>query len=283
VLGRLLRGLRKEIAVIATTFPLDHLLTPVSMRGCSAFAEHDQAGGHSRESGNPRLTMPLDIGGRLSRWLAQASPRPRGLSPRTELRIDVALRPEDLETELDNLYRRLRTPGDSMFGCATLPAHLPGLVFRTREADGEYYVYVEDVVQGRLAGYTVFNRLVELNRRADRHLRAPHSRYSPEYQRRGIATAVYEWALGSGLCLISGARQSTGAHGLWRSLAQRHELVHVDVRDKALRCLGAEVDDALLDDLHTRMVLLGGDWTLDRLCGATGMRPPVPHSTAAAL
>ncbi len=211
-----------------------------------------------------------------SRWLS-----PRAVAEgRTELRIDVDLRPEDLETELDNLYRRLRTPGDSMFGIATVPTHLPGLVFRTREADGEYYVYVEDVVRGCLAGYTVFNRLIELNRRADRHLRAPHSRYSPDYQRRGIATAVYEWALGSGLCLISGARQSTGAHGLWRALARHHELVYVDVRDKMLRCLGAEVDEALLDELHTRMVLLGDGWTLDRLCEATGMQPPLRRPRA---
>jgi len=216
----------------------------------------------------------------LTRQLARHATRPRGLSTCTELRIDVDLRPEDLATELDNLYRRLRTPGDPMSGSATVPTSLPGLVFRTREADGEYYVYVEDVVHGRLAGYTVFNRLIELNRRADRYLRAPHSRYAPEYQRRGIATAVYEWALGSGLCLISGARQSTGAHGLWRALERHHELVYVDVRDKALRCLGTEVEDALLDDLHTRMVLLGGDWTLDRLCAATGMAAPALREPA---
>ncbi|WP_332815699.1 N-acetyltransferase [Ramlibacter sp.] len=209
---------------------------------------------------------------RLSSWAV----RPRGLGARTDLRIDVDLRPEDLATELDNLYRRLRTPGDAMFGSATVPTHLPGLVFRTREADGEYYVYVEDVVRSCLAGYTVFNRLVELNRRADRHLRAPHSRYSPDYQRRGIATAVYRWALGSGLCLISGARQSAGAHGLWRSLARQHDLLYVDVRDKALRCLGTEVDEAVLDELHTRMVLLGRGWTLERLCAATGMRECTP-------
>ncbi|WBY04057.1 N-acetyltransferase [Ramlibacter tataouinensis] len=205
---------------------------------------------------------------------------PRGLDTRADLRIDVDLRPEDLEGELDNLYRRLRTPGDAMFGSATAPINLPGLMFRTREADGETYVYVEDVVHARLAGYTVFNRLVELNRRADRHLRAPHSRYSPDYQRRGIATAVYEWGLGGGLCLISGARQSAGAHGLWRALARRRELIYVDVRDKALRCLGSEVDDAVLDELHTRMVMLGNGWTLEGLCAATGMRPLAQQAEA---
>lgn len=231
------------------------------------------------------IPLPCSPGGKRTRWipaawLARWPNRPRGLGPRTDLRIDVDLRPEDLAAELDNLYRRLRTPGDSMFGSATVPTHLPGLVFRTREADGEYYVYVEDVVRGCLAGYTVFNRLVELNRRADRHLRAPHSRYAPEYQRRGLASAVYEWALGSGLCLISGARQSAGAHALWRALAQRHALVYVDVREKTLRCLGSDVDEAVLADLHTRMVLLGSDWTLERLRAATGMLAPVPRELA---
>lgn len=216
----------------------------------------------------------------LTRRLSRCWSTLRGAGIRAELRIDVDLRPEDLASELDNLYRRLRTPGDSMFGSATVPTHLPGLVFRTREADGEYYVYVEDVVRGCLAGYTVFNRLVELNRRADRHLRAPHSRYAPAYQRRGLASAVYEWALGSGLCLISGARQSAGAHALWRALAQRHGLVYVDVREKTLRCLGSDVDDAVLADLHTRMVLLGSDWTLERLRAATGMLAPVPRELA---
>ena len=89
---------------------------------------------------------------------------------------------------------------------------------RYREADGEWYVYVEDLQRRRLAGYTVFNRLVELDRRADRHLRAPHSRYDTPYQRRGLASAVYRWALQEGWCLVSGARQSPGAHALWHQL-----------------------------------------------------------------
>jgi GNAT superfamily N-acetyltransferase len=68
-----------------------------------------------------------------------------------------------------------------------------------READGELYVYIEDVRRDRLVGYTVFNRLVELSREADRHIRAPHSQYDPAYQRRGLASAVYRWALDQGI------------------------------------------------------------------------------------
>lgn len=184
------------------------------------------------------------------------------------MRIDVALRPDDFEADLDKQYRRLHSPGDALHGIATLAMPLPGLALRHRQADGEHYVYVEDVVHQRLAGYTVFNRLVEVSRRADPHLRGPHSKYATGYQRRGIATAVYEWALGAGICLISGARQSVAAHALWRALAQRHSLLYVGLRDKALRQLGAEVEPAVFDDLHTRMVLLGRGWSAERFAAA---------------
>ena len=191
----------------------------------------------------------------------------------TELRVDVQPRSDELDAELEKLYRRLNSPGDSLHGIAALPSPLPGLVFRYRKADGEHYVYVEDVVRRRLAGYTVFNRLVELDRKADRHLRGPHSKYAKRYQRRGIATAVYEWGLNSGLCLISGPRQSEGAHALWMTLARRHPLGYVDLRDKVLHFLGDEVDRAVLGNFHTRMVLLGKGWTFDYLMADTGCRP----------
>lgn len=195
----------------------------------------------------------------------------RGLG--LELRIDVQHRPDALDNELDTLHRRLVTPGGALHGIATLDidSPWPSLVFRYREADGEHYVYVEDTAHGCLAGYTVFNRLIEVGRRADPYLRAPHSKYAPAYQRRGLCTAVYEWALGRGICLLSGARQSPGAHALWHALARRHALGYVDVRDKTPRYLGCRVDRTVHDDLHTRMLLLGAGWSVDRLVEAAGM------------
>lgn len=199
------------------------------------------------------LRMPLS-------WLARV----------LELRIDVAAPPR-LEEELEALYDRLRRPGDALHGLPVICMHFPGFVFRFREADGEYYIYVEDVARRRLAGYTVFNRLVEVNRRTDPYLRAPHSRYAPAYQRRGIATAIYRWWLEAGKCLITGARQSMGANALWHSLGKRYELTYVDLRNKSLRALGRQVDPATRDDLHTRMLLLGKGWELGRLAACTGM------------
>lgn len=178
-----------------------------------------------------------------------------------ELRIDVHLPPDDIEADLERLYGRIRSPGDALHGMPRMDSGMPGLVLRHRQADGEHYVYVEDVVQRRLAGYTVFNRLIELDRRADRCLRGPHSKYAKPYQRRGIASAVYKWGLDAGLCLITGARQSVGAHGLWRALAGRYPLIYVQLHNKELRYLGQEVDKAVLDDFDTRMVLLGRNWT----------------------
>lgn len=190
----------------------------------------------------------------------------------SELRIDVAQRPSDIERELDVLYERLVRPGDPLHGLPVLCIRFRGLVFRYREADGEHYVYVEDTVRRCLAGYVVFNRLVELDRRADPHLRAPHAKFAPAYQRRGIATAVYRWWLDAGKVLISGARQSVGANALWQALGQRYELRYVELRDKRLRCLGRQVDERTRQDLHTRIVMLGKNWDVARLAACAGMR-----------
>jgi GNAT superfamily N-acetyltransferase len=222
----------------------------------SAFAVVSAPAAAVRAPSGGRVAPGASPGALWSLW----PPRIRPL----ELRIDVELPADAVDADLRRLQRRLRTPGDALHRCATLPTGLPGLVLRHREADGEHYVYVQDTTLDRLAGFTVFNRLIELDRRADRVLRGPHSRYAPAYQRRGVASAVYGWALDAGLCLISGPRQSPGAHALWRALARRHPLGFVSLRDKALHWLGAEVDDATLEDFHTRMVLLGAGWDLPR-------------------
>ena len=205
-------------------------------------------------------------------WRHAALPRANGPS---ELRVDVAQKPEELQSELEGLFQRMMRQGDLLYGLPALDIQLPGFAFRYREADGEHYVYVQDLARGRLAGYTVFNRLVELERRTERHLRAPHSKYARDYQRRGIATAIYRWWLDAGNCLISGARQSDGAHALWRSLGARYPLICVEVRDKILRYLGNDIDTYIREDLHTRIVLIGAGCTADDI--ASRLRLQVEH------
>jgi len=190
-----------------------------------------------------------------------------------ELRIDVDPGSWKLDSELESLYRRITRPGGRLHGMPEAASGFPGLVLRYREADGEFYIYVVDQARGRLAGYTVFNRLVELGRRADPLLRAPHSRYDAAYQRRGLAAAVYRRALDAGQCLITGARQSVGARALWQSLARQYASGYVDLRRKVLTDLGPRVAEPVLHDLHTRMVLLGRGWTWQGLAQAAGMRP----------
>lgn len=188
-----------------------------------------------------------------------------------ELRIDVELAPGDIERELGALHDRFGQPGDRLHAMRSLSAGVPGLRLRYREADGEYYVYVEDVMQRRLAGYTVFNRLIEVGRRADPWVRAPHTKFAPAYQRRGLARALYRWALDGGLCLLSGARQSAGANALWQALAADYPMGYVDLRHKTLTWLGRDVGAQVRDCLHTRMLLLGRGWTLDAFMARTGM------------
>jgi GNAT superfamily N-acetyltransferase len=181
-----------------------------------------------------------------------------------ELRIDVDPRKAKPADTLVPVRERMRALGDRLQAIPHFGLDDPGLRARFREADGELYVYIEDLRRDRLVGYTVFNRLVELGRQADRHIRAPHSQYDPAYQRRGLASSVYRWALDQGICLMSGARQSHGAHALWRSLSRHYEAGFADLRRKQLNYLGREVASATLADLHTRMFLLGDGWTLAR-------------------
>lgn len=189
----------------------------------------------------------------------------------TELRIDVNHSSDEVDAELEAIRGRMSRPSDRLHGLPEIRTDIPGLVLRHREADGEYYVYVVDLRRDRVAGYTVFNRLIEVGKRADPHVRAPHSKYAAPYQRMGLATAVYRWGLDAGLCIMSGARQSEGAHRLWLGLARDYELGYVDLRRKRLTYLGRDVSAGVLGDLHTRMILLGRGWTLDRHMRMTGM------------
>jgi len=193
-----------------------------------------------------------------------------------ELRIDVDPPPSDsLEQELDTLHGRLYAPGDRLYGLPAQALPDPRFALRWREADGEWYVYVEDLRARRLAGTTVFNRLIEVDRHADEHVRAPHSRYAAPYQRRGLATAVYRWMLAQGVCLVSGARQSPGAHALWQALARQHATAFVDLRQKPMVYMGRDVPPHLREALPVRMLMLGEGWTLPRFADA--VRMALPH------
>jgi len=183
--------------------------------------------------------------GRWAQWL-------------TELRIDVDLSGRDIQREFDALYDRIRTNHRTRDSMQPLPLHLHGLVFRLREADGEYFVYAIDPLRNRIVAYTVFNRLVEVDRRTDRHLRAPHTKVVDGYRRMGIASAIYRWWLDSGRSLMTGARQSAGAHGLWMALARDYELaaVRIDAHKRVQR-LPLPPPPGFFDALDTRLVLVG--------------------------
>ena len=70
------------------------------------------------------------------------------------------------------------------------------------------------------------------------------------------------------------ARQSAGAHALWLALGRRFQLGYVALRQRRMHYLGAEPAPALRDDLNTRLILLGGDWSLERLQARGLLRMP---------
>ncbi|WP_228897869.1 hypothetical protein [Acidovorax sp. Leaf73] len=181
----------------------------------------------------------------------------------TELRIDVDLSGRDIQREFEALYDRIRTNHRTRDAMQPLPLHLHGLVFRLREADGEYFVYAIDPQRNRIVAYTVFNRLVEVDRRTDRHLRAPHTKVVDGYRRMGIASAIYRWWLDSGRSLITGARQSAGAHGLWMALARDYELAAARIdTHKRVQQLPLPPPPGFFNALDTRLVLVGRDCRL---------------------
>jgi len=180
------------------------------------------------------------------------------------MRIDVSLEHRDIETELAELQARLRERAGLLQRLPVIVSGLPELVFSYREVDGEFHVYAEDASRDLLAGCTVFNRVFEVNRRTDAYVRSPHSRYASAYRGKGVASAVYRWALQAGMCLVTGPRQSPGAHRLWMALARSHELAFIELEDRRLRILGNTVGQPALDAYGTRMLLLGAGWTLGR-------------------
>lgn len=191
--------------------------------------------------------------GLLNRWARQL----------TELRIDVDLSGRDIQREFDSLHDRIRTNHRTRDAMQPLPLRLHGLVLRMREADGEVFVYAIDPLRNRIVAYTVFNRLVEVDRRTDRHLRAPHTKVAHGYRRMGIATAIYRWWLDSGRSLMTGARQSAGAHGLWMALAREYALAAVRINaNKRVQQLPMPPPPGFFDALDTRLVLVGRDCRL---------------------
>jgi hypothetical protein len=54
-------------------------------------------------------------------------------------------------------------------------------------------------------------------------------------------------------------------------LARHYELGYVDLRRKQLRYLGKQVRPQVLEDLHTRMIMLGRGWDMPDYMQATGM------------
>lgn len=187
------------------------------------------------------------------------------------MRVDVHLSEESVESELATLYERPQLGRILSSGLPGSPTCVPHVHAYTRHCDGEQFFYLVDVSMCRLAGYTVFSRMVELPKRADRHCRSPHSKVHPAYRRMGLATWAYRSMLASGMCLVSGARQSAAAHRLWMRLGREHPLRLVDIADRRVRLREATAFGHVPDDLPARMILLGRGWSTDSLCERAGV------------
>lgn len=188
----------------------------------------------------------------------------------TELRIDVHLPEDRIAAELDALNTRGERLLSSCKDLSTF-SNLPSrLVAKIRQADGEHFIYVVEVLTQRIVAYVTLNRLVEVNRKAEVYFRSPHTKVSAQYRRRGIATAVYRWWLDDGRCLMTGARQSPAARGLWLSMSKYYKLTYVLLENKHIHHLGDELSADVLGRLNSRAVLLGRGCSLKDKSFCTG-------------
>ena len=186
------------------------------------------------------------------------------------MRVDVHFPEDRITADLARLNRRIRCLLDASREIPPRPMPLrglpSGLQARLRAIDGETFVYVLDSRVERIVASTVLNRLVELGRRTDDGLRAPHSRVALDWRRRGITSAIYRWRLDAGHSLITGARQSPAARALWLRLARDYRLAYVRLEARRVLLLDDMPPPAELAALNVRAVLFGrgcesGPWT----------------------
>lgn len=91
--------------------------------------------------------------------------------------------------------------------------------------------------------------------------RTPHTSLFPEFQGKGIASAIYRWALDNRWCLVSSESHTKGARALWQSLSRSYPLIYIDVR----------TNEFVTENDHKRrpndvsMMLLGKGWTPEKV------------------
>lgn len=171
------------------------------------------------------------------------------------MRLDVCITGAEIEADLAAVQLRMSTGRYPLESLPTMAIDFPGVEFRVRELGTEQRIFSLDAATGRLIGYSVFDILPEGGRSFHGSVRSPHSRYAPQYQGRGIATAVYSWMLAQGRILVSGARQSAGAYALWRSLGRRIVLELVRVRRNEISPVAIGEDDPRFFELDVRLRL----------------------------
>jgi hypothetical protein len=87
----------------------------------------------------------------------------------------------------------------------------------------------------------------------------PHMAVSLEYQGRGIAKSLYQWALDSDVCFLSSGLQTPAANRLWQSLSQKYETRFIYVQGKDIYEVPAEVVSQYEDirESHNLLILIG--------------------------
>lgn len=130
-----------------------------------------------------------------------------------------------------------------------------------------YFIFVRDLAKEAKDDSEQVVGMVELDTMADIPdlpgftFVTPHVSLLPAYVGQGVGKSLYTWILQSGLCLISGDRQSQAANRLWKALSTRYEWAVYDVPETCL----LEPTPKSARDPHARLIVLGKGHTVEQL------------------
>lgn len=140
--------------------------------------------------------------------------------------------------DLELMYRWELKEGTKAKTIKTNIPHLELLVCQRESLDrtNGFMVFLKDTqLEKPLVGVLQLVRGLDLPKTARNfinplNLYVPHSSMLPAYRSKGYAKAMYNWALQSGMSLMSFYEHTTAANRIWKSLASTWPTVLVDTR-----------------------------------------------------
>lgn len=110
------------------------------------------------------------------------------------------------------------------------------------------------VYEGKPIGYLFMDNVSKVFDKTPRELWSPHSYIAREHRGKGLIASLYQWALNSGVCLITAGQQTSAAYALWTKLSRSYPRYWVDFEDETIT---KTLSDYIKSLDGTEMLLIG--------------------------